>query len=60
MKIACDMCEKVVNKDNAEREGYDTIVVGGIMKYCMCKGCMEKFWKFLDEGKQEITESDER
>lgn len=54
MKIACDICEKVVNKDNAEREGYDTIVVGGIVKYCLCKECMEKFWKLLDEGKQEI------
>ena len=50
MKIACDICEKVEDEDNARR--WLGITVNGDIRYLFCKECEKKFWNIFNDTEQ--------
>ena len=43
MKIACDICEKVIDADNVKTENW-LRVEADYLKLNFCKECSDKFW----------------
>ena len=49
MKIACDICEKVIDADNVKTENW-LRVEADYLKLNFCKECSDKFWNLFEEG----------
>lgn len=49
MKVACDICEEVISKDNPEFKKSWQIVTVGYLDYCLCKNCFRELLDYIDK-----------
>lgn len=56
MKVACDFCEKVIDKKEKEcRENWRTLIFG-CFEYLLCKKCSDDMFEHIEKMKKGCEE----